>query len=71
MKHHVFICKHCRQELTMPRAGMTLQEARSWFKYATCPACKRELRVREKVPQPVVPVYAQSSLWAGEERGEA
>jgi hypothetical protein len=46
---------------------MTLQEVKSWFKYLPCPACKRELRVIEQVPESVVPVYAQLPLWTGGE----
>ncbi len=67
MKQHVFLCKHCQHELTSPRASMRLQEAKSWFRYARCPACKQELRVIERVPKPVIPTYIQSQLWAGEE----
>lgn len=68
-QQRLFICQHCQHALTMPRAGMSLREARSWFRYATCPACKRMLRVVERVPEPVVPVYTQPQLW-GEEPGE-
>ncbi len=63
-----FVCKHCGHVLNMPRAGMTLQEAKFWFKYATCPVCKGEVRVVEQVPPSVVATYTQPSLWAaGEE----
>jgi hypothetical protein len=65
-KQHVFLCKHCQHELTPPRAGMRLQEVKSWFRYARCPACKRELRVIEQVPEPVLPAYTQAPLWTGE-----
>ncbi len=68
-QQHLFICQHCDHELVMPRAGMSLREARSWFRYATCPACKRLLRVGERMLAPVVPVYIQQQLW-GEESGE-
>jgi uncharacterized protein with PIN domain len=66
MKQRVFLCKHCRHELKLPRAGMSLQEAKSWFRYSRCPVCKLELRVVERVPEPVIPAYTQSQLWAGE-----
>ncbi len=69
MKQRIFICQHCAHALTMPRAGMSLREAKSWFRYATCPACKRLLRVVERVPAPVVPSYTQGHLWS-EEPGE-
>lgn len=64
-QQYPFICKHCQHTLLMPRSGMTLKEARSWFKYMTCPACKREVRVMEKLPPPVVPTYTQPPLWEG------
>jgi uncharacterized protein with PIN domain len=67
MKQHVFLCKHCQHELKLPRAGMRLQEVKSWFRYSRCPACKRELRIIERVPEPVVPAYMQSPLWATKE----
>lgn len=70
MKPHVFLCKHCLHELTLPRAGMSLQEAKSWFRYSRCPACKYELRAIERVPEPPIPVYIQSPLWAGESKEE-
>ena len=66
MKQRVFLCKHCQHELTPPRAGMRLQEVKSWFRYSRCPACKRELWVIEQVPEPVVPAATQQSLWTGE-----
>ena len=66
MKQRVFLCKHCHHELIPPRAGMRLQEVKSWFRYLRCPACKQELRVVERVPEPVTPAYTQSPLWAGE-----
>ncbi len=69
MKQRIFICQHCDHALTMPRAGMSLREAKSWFRYATCPACKRALRVVEHVPAPVVPAYTQPHLWS-EKPGE-
>ncbi len=62
----LFICQHCNHELAMPRAGMSLREAKSWFKYARCPACKHALRVRVRVLAPVVPTYTQPQLWGGE-----
>jgi hypothetical protein len=70
MKQRVFLCKHCQHELTLPRAGMSLQEAKSWFRYLRCPACKRELRVVERVPEPIIPAYTQPQLWAGESNEE-
>ena len=60
-KQHVFLCKHCQHELTPPRAGMRLQEVKSWFRYSRCPACKQELRVVERVPEPVVPADTQAA----------
>jgi hypothetical protein len=69
MKHQRFICQHYQHALTMPRAGMSLREVRSWFKYARCPACKRALRVVEQVPKPIIPAYTQPHLWS-EESGE-
>ena len=65
MKQRVFLCKHCQHELTPPRAGMRLQEVKSWFRYARCPHCKHELRIVEKLPEPVVPVATQQPLWTG------
>src|SRR5215470_15270673 len=65
MKQHVFLCKHCQHELELPRAGMRLQEVKSWFRYSRCPACKRELWVIEQVPEPVVPAATQQPLWTG------
>ena len=62
-KQCVFLCKHCQHELTLPRAGMRLQEVKSWFRYSRCPACKQELRVIERVPEPVIPAYTQQPLW--------
>jgi len=70
MKQRVFLCKHCHYELTMPRAGMSLQEVKSWFRYSRFPACKQELRVVERVPEPVIPAYAQPPLWAEESKEE-
>ena len=70
MKQRVFLCKHCQHELTSPRAGMSLQEAKSWFRYSCCPVCKQELRVVERVPEPIIPAYIQSQLWAGESNEE-
>ncbi len=67
MKERKFLCKHCGHTLTMPRPGMTWKEARSWFKYTTCPACKQALQVIEYVPAPVMPAYSQVSLWTGED----
>ncbi len=67
MKQHVFLCKHCQHELKLLRAGMRLQEVKSWFRYSRCPACKRELRIVERVPEPVVPAYMQSPLWTTKE----
>jgi hypothetical protein len=64
MKQRVFICQQCGHALTMPRAGMSLREAQSWFRYARCTACKRALRVGEQVPAPVISAYTQPSLWA-------
>ena len=32
--------------------------------------CKQELRVVERVPEPVIPAYAQPPLWAGESKEE-
>lgn len=69
MKPQRFICQQCGHALTMPRAGMSVREAKSWFKYARCPACKRGLRVIEHVPEPVIPAYIQTHLWS-EEPGE-
>jgi hypothetical protein len=69
MKQHVCLCKHCQHELTLPRAGMRLQEVKSWFRYLRCPACKQELRVNERVPEQVVPAPTQQSLWTGESTG--
>ena len=70
MKQRVFLCKHCQQELSMPRVGMSLQEAKSWFRYSRCPACKQELRVVERVPEPVIPAYTQVPLWTAERNEE-
>jgi uncharacterized paraquat-inducible protein A len=69
MKQRVFICQQCGHELTLPRVGMNLREAKSWFKYATCPACKRQLCIVEKVPVPVISTYTQPSLWTATEGG--
>lgn len=69
MKQRLFICQQCGHTLTLPRAGMSLREAKSWFKYARCPVCKRALRVVERVPAPVMPAYIQPHLWR-EEPGE-
>src|SRR5260370_21560863 len=66
MKQHVFLCKHCQNELPLPRAGMRLQEVKSWFRYLRCPRCRQELRVVERVPEPVVPAATQQPLWTGE-----
>ena len=68
MKARVFLCKHCGHVLTMPRPGMTWKEAKSWFKYMTCPACKQPLQVIEQVPEPVIPTHIQALLWTGEDR---
>ncbi len=68
-KQRVFLCKHCQHELIPPRAGMRLQEAKSWFRYSRYPACKQELRVVEKLPEPVVPAATQQPLWTGEGTG--
>ena len=65
-KQRVFLCKHCQHELTLPRAGMRLQEVKSWFRYLRCPHCKQELRVVERIPEPVVPAAVQQPLWTGE-----
>jgi uncharacterized protein with PIN domain len=70
MKQHVFLCKRCQHELALPRVGMNLQEARSWFRYARCPACKQELRVVERVPEPVIPAYSQAPLWVAQSNEE-
>ena len=70
-KRRVFLCKHCQHELTPPRAGMRLQEVKSWFRYSRCPACKQELRVVERVPEPVVPAATQQPLWTGESLGHS
>ena len=70
-KQRVFLCKHCQHELIPPRAGMRLQEVKSWFRYARCPACKQELRVIEQVPEPVVPAATQQPLWTGESTGHS
>ena len=67
MKARVFLCKHCGHALTMPRPGMTWKEATSWFRYATCPACKHALQVIEHVPAPAVPAYTQVPLWTRED----
>jgi uncharacterized protein with PIN domain len=70
MKQRIFLCKHCQHELTLPRAGMSLQEVKSWFKYSRCPVCKREVRVVERLPKPVIAAYKQPPLWtAGGEDG--
>ena len=71
MKQRVFLCKHCQYELTPPRAGMRLREVKSWFRYSRCPACKQELRVIERVPEPVVPAATQAPLWTEKERNKA
>jgi hypothetical protein len=68
-KQRVFLSKHCQHELTPPRAGMCLQEVKSWFRYARCPHCKQELRVVERVPEPAVPAAIQQPLWTGEGTG--
>ena len=65
-KQRVFLCKRCQHELTPPRAGMRLQEVKSWFRYAQCLHCKQELRVVEQIPEPVVPAALQQPLWTGE-----
>jgi uncharacterized protein with PIN domain len=70
MKQRVFLCKHCQHELSMPRVGMSLQEARSRFRYSRCPACKQELRVVERVPELVIPAYTQAPLWTAESNEE-
>jgi hypothetical protein len=67
MKQPIFICKHGHRELTMPRASMTLKEAKSWFKYTNRPGCKRALQVIQKAPTPVISVYTQAPLWKGKE----
>ena len=69
MKQRVFLCKHCQHELTLPQVGMRLQEVKSWFRYLRCPHCKQELRVVERVPEPVIPAYTQAPLWTGESAG--
>jgi RNase P subunit RPR2 len=66
MKQRIFLCKHCHHELIPPRAGIRLQEVKSWFRYSHCPTCKHELRVIEQVPEPVGPAATQQSLWTGE-----
>ena len=71
MKQHVFLCKQCQQELELPRAGMRLQEVKSWFQYFRCPYCKHELRVIEQAPEPIVPSAIQQPLWAGESTGKS
>ena len=68
-KQRVFLCKHCQQEPILPRAGMRLQEVKSWFRYLRCPSCKQELGVVERVPEPVVPAATQAPLWTGESIG--
>ncbi len=70
MKQRVFLCKHCRHELKLPRAGMSLQETKSWFRYSRCPACTYELRVVEQVPEPVIPAFTQPPLWTAESKEE-
>ena len=67
-QQRVFLCKHCQHELTLPRAGMRLQEVKSWFRYSRCPACKQELRVVERVPEPVIPVYTVTTVDRGKHR---
>jgi hypothetical protein len=69
MKHQKCICQQCGHELTMPRAGMSLQEARSWFRYARCPVCKLQLHVAAQAPKPGVQAYTQPRLWT-EDPGE-
>ena len=70
-KQRAFLCKHCQHELTLPRAGMRLQEVKSWFRYSRCSACKRELRVVGHLPEPVIPAVTQQPLWAGESTGKS
>jgi hypothetical protein len=68
-KQRVFLCKRCQHELIPARGGMSSQEVKSWFRYSRCPRCKQELRVVEKLPEPVVPAATQQPLWTGEGTG--